>query len=109
MEGGTLPDPKSESEADIQLANRMSANRKKRTSAAAVAGISIRPLRIAEHVGKQRRGAVHVAGLDMGHGLGLGIQKLAIDHLSQHQHVVAARVLADDLALEPSQCLSQQG
>ena len=49
---------------------------------------------IAENVGKQRRGAVHGAGFAIGHGLGFGIQQLAIDHLSQHQHVVAGRVFA---------------
>ena len=59
--------------------------------------------------GKQRRGAIHFAGLAIGHGLGFGIEKLATDHFSQHQHVVAGGVFAQNLALEPSQCLTQQG
>jgi hypothetical protein len=89
----------------------MSALCQKRTSAAAVATVctAFATSSIDEHVGKQRRGAVHFAGFAIGHGFGFGIQKLAIDHLSQHQHVVAGRVFAQDLALEPSQCLTQQG
>jgi hypothetical protein len=49
--------------------------------------ISLRPW---EDLGKQRRGAVHVARFAIGHGLGFGIQQLTIDKFSQHQHVVAS-------------------
>jgi hypothetical protein len=62
---------------------------------------------IGESLGKQGSGAVHGAGFAIGHGLGFRIQQLAIDHLCQHQHVVAGRVFAENLALEPSQCRSQ--
>ena len=34
--------------------------------------------------------------------------RLAID-LPQHQHVVPGGMLADNLALEPGECLTQQG
>jgi hypothetical protein len=37
------------------------------------------------------------------------IQKLATNHFSQHQDVVAGGVFAQNLALEPSQRLMQQG
>jgi hypothetical protein len=60
-------------------------------------------------LGKQQRGAVHVARFAIGHGLGFGIQQLAIDNFSQHQHVIADEVFVQDLALEPGQCLTQQG
>jgi hypothetical protein len=64
---------------------------------------------IAKCVGKQSRGAVHCAGFAIGHGLGFGIQQLAHDHFSQHKRVVAGGVFAQDLALEPGQCVTQQG
>jgi hypothetical protein len=52
---------------------------------------------IAEDVGKQRRGAVQGAGFAIGHGLGFGIQQLAIDHPSQH---VVAEEVSDEDSLE---------
>jgi hypothetical protein len=65
--------------------------------------------RIAENVGKQSRGAIHGAGFAISHGLRFGIQQLAVDHLSQHQNVVAGRMFALHVAFEPSQGPAQQG
>src|SRR4029079_2895264 len=64
---------------------------------------------IAEHIGKQRRGAIHRTSFAIRKWLGFGIHQLATDHFSQNQRVVAGRVLADEPALEPGQCLTQQG
>jgi hypothetical protein len=41
--------------------------------------------------------------------MGSALESNAIDHLSQHQHMVAGRVFAHHLALEPGQGLKQQG
>ena len=41
--------------------------------------------------------------------MGSALESNAIDHLSQHQHVVAGQVFAHHLALEPGQGLKQQG